>query len=120
MLVCCHCHSLVYPRLTFLIRDAFLRFTTTKEDYLEELLRGMPSGPEAPSGVDDDDDDAALAARLQRKTRNVRHWHCRYCFAFALLCFAHTSNLKENSNKVLVHCSNSNTHCDCSCHRSYP
>jgi hypothetical protein len=54
--------SLVYPSLVFLIRDSFLKFTPTKEAYLEELLRGTDAEPEP------DEDDLS---RAQRESRQV-------------------------------------------------
>jgi hypothetical protein len=56
----------VYPRLTFLVRDAFLSFRTTKEDYLEELLRGPPAS--AGTLADDDDDDRLAQAQQESRT----------------------------------------------------
>ncbi len=56
----------MYPRLTFLVRDAFLSFRTTKEDYLEELLRGPPAS--AGTLADDDDDDRLAQAQQESRT----------------------------------------------------
>jgi hypothetical protein len=64
-------NSLVYPHLTFLIRDYFLRFETTPEDYLEQLLRGPAETGTTTVDDGDDEDGSRLMAQLQQKSRKV-------------------------------------------------
>lgn len=63
----------MYPHLTFLVRDSFLRFKTTAEDYLEQLLQGPAPETSTSTAADDDDDDdpSRLMAQAQQKSRKV-------------------------------------------------
>ncbi len=63
--------SLVYPSLTFLIRDSHLRFETTKEDYLKQLLRGSAGGAADPEDDEEENDAVARVQAAQQETRAV-------------------------------------------------